>query len=282
MALTSASRPRTSRPVGRTTGTVMMCVALAWGSGTARATGAEAQAQLLFNQGVEAARESRWSDARAAFERAYGLSPRPVVLINLAGAEARTGQLMRAARNYRRILEGTPSPDNAAFRKAAREVLPTLEARIPRIRLYASGLGPTDVVEIDGDTVAPGQVADPHLVDPGPHTVVVKRLGVERARVAFSLAEGESHYMSVPAEIDPPKLKASPALATSTPGVDLRAEGPVAAAAGHSRRSWWTSPWLWTAVAATSAATITAAVLSLRNQDQIFSGNLPPGHINIR
>jgi hypothetical protein len=260
----------------------MMVVACAFGSGTARAGGAEDQAQRLFNQGVEAARESRWSDARAAFERAYGLSPRPVVLINLAGAEARTGLLMRAARDYRRILEAAPSPDNAAFRRAANDVLPALEARIPRIRLDASGLGPADVVEIDGDAVAPGQIAEPHLVDPGSHTVVVKRAGVQRARVAFSLAEGESHYMTVPAEIDPPKFQAPPILAASAPGPDLQVESSVPAAAGHPPRSWWRSPWLWTAVAAATAATMTATVLTLRNQDQTFVGNLPPGHINIR
>lgn len=235
-------------------------------------------AQRLFGEGVDAARENRWVEAREAFERAYGLSQRPVVLINLAAAEVRTGRLKEAARDYRRILEDDPSPETAAFRKAAADFLPTLEPRIPRIRLHTSGLAAADVVEIDGEQIPAAHLGEPHLVDPGTHVVVVKRSAVERARVSFSVAEGESHDISVPAPLAP--LPVAPA-EVPVPGTNLEADlvrGPHPA----ERRSVWRSPWLWAAIAAVVAGTTVATVFAARSHDQAFSGNLPPGTVSVQ
>ena len=114
---------------------LLAAIALAEWTAPAHAAGPDEAAQQAFRTGVEAARQERWTDALAAFEKAYGLSPRPVVLINLAGVQVRTGRLIEAAKNYHRILSDRPSAETTAFRKAAADVLPSLEARIPRIRL---------------------------------------------------------------------------------------------------------------------------------------------------
>jgi hypothetical protein len=270
MALTSA----------KAAGLVVLAVVLRWSPVMA---GPDDSAQQLFGQGVDAARQNRWNDARVAFERAYELSQRPVVLINLAGAQAKTGRLKEAATNYRRILEDE-SPETAPFRKAAADVLPSLEARIPMIRLHSAGLRGADVVEIDGEEVPVDHIGEPRLLDPGRHTIVVKRAGIERTRVAFSLAEGESHDMSLPAALDPtPPPTLAPPLEPevangSNAGLSLEEHSTPAA---RAHRSWWRSPWLWTAVAAGAiAATITT--FAVRNQEQpTFSGNVPPGVIHV-
>jgi hypothetical protein len=278
MALTS--RPRTTDRlfVARRFARAVLFAAL-WGSAAARA--GDDPAQQLFNQGVEAARQNHWSDAREAFERAYRLSARPVVLINLAAAEVHTGRLKEAAGDYRRILQGTPSTETVPFRKAASDVLPSLEARIPRIRLHTSGLTATDVVEIDGDQVPSGQIEEPHLVDPGAHVVVIARSGVERVRVSFSVAEGESHEISVPAPPNPVNLNAPEILPPFVPGADLETSRS-SPSASRGRRSFWRSPWFWTAVAAGLAGGTVATVLVIRNRDQAFSGNLSPGSYTVQ
>jgi hypothetical protein len=238
------------------------------------------RAQELFSQGVEAARQDRWNEARAAFEQAYALSPRSVVLINLAGAQANTQRLKEAAANYRRVLED-PSPETASFRSAAAGVLPSLEARIPRIRLHASGLRPDDVVEIDGQAVPLDSLDAPHLLDPGAHIITVARAGAQRARVTVSLEEGESHDVSLTVPPDSPPPLPSGMAASSTPGLDLTASdrGPTSA---RSPRSWWRSPWLWTVVVATTAAAAvvtTVVIIGNRNQNEPFSGNVGSGRI---
>jgi hypothetical protein len=245
------------------------------------AAGPDDAAQQLFRQGVEAARQERWPDAFDAFEKAYALSGRPVVLINLAGAQARTGRLEEAARNYRRILDDATSAETAPFRKAAADILPTLEARIPRIRLHMSELGATDLVEIDGQQIAPEHIADWQALDPGAHTLVVKRSGVERARVAFSLAERESHEISLPEALLPPVLvpALAPAAAAAPPGISLVASEPRAEE--PARRAWWKSPRVWVAVAAVAAATTLVTIFVVDRREQLYSGNVPPGVVTV-
>ncbi len=259
------------RRVGRLT---LILLGLAW---TRASVAAPDPAQELFSQGVEAARQDRWNDARAAFEQAYALSPRSVVLINLAGAQANTRRLKEAAANYRRVLED-PSPDAASFRSAAAGVLPSLEARIPRIRLHAAGVRPDDTVAIDGQPVSLDSLEAPHLLDPGAHVITVARAGTQRARVTVSLDEGESHdvTLSVPPDSPPP---ADGAATSSAPGLDLTAS-PAPATPEPAHRSWWRSPWLWTALAVTAGATV-ATVFLVRDRGQDFSGNIPPGLIHV-
>lgn len=244
-------------------------------SGTS--AGQDEAAQQAFRAGVEAARQERWSDARSLFEKAYGLSPRPVVLINLAGSQARTGRLTAAAKNYHRILDDQPSQETASFRRAAAEVLPALEARIPRVKLRPSGLSPTDVIRIDGDIVDTDTLGKGQLLDPGEHTLVVQNGSIERARVLFTLAEREIRDITLPL----PSLTHPPppvvAVALMEPN-QLVSQPPEPAPA----RSFWASPWTWTAIAVgVAGASATAFVLYQRRDDGIVSGNIPPGVISV-
>jgi hypothetical protein len=232
-------------------------------------------AQQAFRAGVDAARQEQWIEARTSFEKAYALSPRPVVLINLAGAQARTGRLTEAAKNYRRILEDESSPETVPFRRAAADVLPPLEARIPHVRLRPSGLSPTDVIEIDGETVQAEAVGDGHPLDPGEHTLVVKHDGAERARVLFTLTERELRYIALPLPVLV-QSAASPAGVivglsndgTQAPGVHVSAERP-----------WWKSPWTWTTVAVLVVGASVVTIVAIENRDKPIVGTI--GLVNI-
>src|SRR5206468_718566 len=65
-----------------------LLVGVVLGAGVAQAAEGGEPAEQLFNEGVEAARRGDWEQARAGFEAAQSLSSRPVILINLAGAQA--------------------------------------------------------------------------------------------------------------------------------------------------------------------------------------------------
>src|SRR5882762_515306 len=196
---------------------ILVAMALTALAVRAQAASPDEAAQRAFRAGVDAARQERWSDALAAFEKAYQLSPRPVVLINLASIQVRTGHLMQAAANYRRVLGDPPSADTAAFRRAATDVLPSLEARIPRVRLRSTGLSPTDIIQIDGHPVGRESLATGQPLDPGEHILVVQRDGIERARVLFTVAERDVRDIRLPL----PALSAAPVSTVGAPAAGI-------------------------------------------------------------
>jgi hypothetical protein len=234
---------------------------------------ADTDAQRLFQQGVDAARLNQWEEARRDFEEAYRLAPRLVVLINLASAQARTGLLVEALENYRRVASST-SAETAEFRNAANAVLPSLQERIPRVRVNPAGLGPSDIVEIDGQRIPATNLEKPQLVNPGQHTMTVTRQGVQRSRIVFSLSETETHDISLPAQLFVPL---SPHQDGDTPIRFSTGAGPSDTAA---RRPWWKSPWFWGAtVAVVAAATVSLVVFAER--PEVYSGNVGSGVVNV-
>lgn len=260
-----------------------LLLALLLGGGGARAAEGGDPAEQLFNDAVEAARRGDWENARAGFEAAQSLSARPVILVNLAGAQARTGRLVDAARNYRAVADD-PSAESAPFREAALGVLKTLQPRIPRVRVRTAGLADGDIVRLDDVPLTRSALAEPVLVDPGTHTITVTRDGTDRARVTVSLAERETHDLSLLAALSPPPAPEAAAARTAggEPALLLRRpereEAPPPA-----RRSVWRSPWLWTALAAVAAGAATAAVLlDSRAPAPAFSGSVSPGIIHVQ
>jgi hypothetical protein len=254
---------------------LLLCAAVGPDASQGRPISQDDQAEQAFHQGVDAARQEHWMDARAHFERAYELSPRPVVLINLAGAQARSGRLTEAAKNYHRILEDRSMPDTAPFRQAARDVLPALEARIPRIRLAPSGLGAGDTIEIDGQVVSLTALDSGYPLDPGAHTLVVKRANLERARVLFSLAERERHDITLPLPLIPSAPAPSPAISRSQLLASSETPSPP-------RRRWWASPWTWTGAAVIVAGATALLIAGTQRGGGAFSGNVPPGILPIK
>ena len=59
-----------------------------------------AAARAHFQQGVRAYEEARYTDAKLAFEAAYGLAPMPQVLYNIATVDLRLGNTAGACRRF--------------------------------------------------------------------------------------------------------------------------------------------------------------------------------------
>lgn len=79
----------------------------------------ERRARELFEQGEAAYEEGRYEEAISAFEQAYGLSARPLLLYNIANAQERLGLLREALENLRVYRDDAPE-----------EEIPVLERRI--------------------------------------------------------------------------------------------------------------------------------------------------------
>lgn len=151
-----------------------------------------ARARQLFEQGLASARASHWVEARDAFQESLEIAERPSTVLNLAGAQVQTGQLVDAAASYRRFLDIARTGRDAAHRADAQHQLEAVEARIPHATLRVAGLASDDVVRIDERVVMHGALETPMALDPGPHALVVMREGRELGQRRFELADGES------------------------------------------------------------------------------------------
>jgi tetratricopeptide (TPR) repeat protein len=185
--------------------------------------------------GVEAAERGSWSEALAAFRRSYALAPEPAMLLNIASAEAQTGDLLSAAEDYRKVLRAQ-EPELAAEQRAAVErALERVERRLAHLRIVVRALRRGDRVELDGSPLAESAIDMELSVNPGLHVARVVRGETEVAHRVRTLADGES----VAIVLEPTEPRPIPP-APST--------------------SVFRSPWLWLGVGVVVAAG-TAGVL---------------------
>ncbi len=216
-----------------------------------------AEARDLFTQGLEAAREARWVDARDLFERSLAITERTSTLLNLAAALAETGALLDSARRYERFLELATGRDRR-LRPEAEAALERVRSRTPRLALDASALAPADRVELDGDPVGEAARAAPIPLDPGAHHVAVRRDGAVVFEAHVALAEGATEQLVLTPRVVPTPREVAEA-AVEPAGDAGGGDDGVAIGVG-----------VGVAVAVVAAVVIVVAV--------VLSGESPPPH----
>jgi tetratricopeptide (TPR) repeat protein len=93
-------------------GVLALLVLMSWSRPAAAASAEEPRA--LVKQGNALYQAGRFEDALRAYQRAYELRPRPVLLFNLAQCHRELGRLARAIYLYERYLVELPAaPDRA-------------------------------------------------------------------------------------------------------------------------------------------------------------------------
>lgn len=221
-------------------------------------------AREQFRVGVETARSGRWWEALEAFTRSYELAPRPLTLLNLAGAQVETGHLVEGSESYRRFIR--EAEGRAAEQvPAAQEALAAVEPRIARVRLEITNLGRADVVELDDAALSEAVLGAELPVNPGEHVVRVERDEQEIGRESFRVEEGERRAEPVHVLLPPPPVELD--------GDDTVSSGP----------SIFTSPWFWVVVGVVVVgASIGIGVAVASGGQDPFTGNIPPGTWSIR
>lgn len=168
---------------------LLVALFLSWSSVASAQTAAERSlARDRFNDGVAAAREERWADAVDALQASYDLVPRPLTLLNLAGALMQVGRLVEASEYYRQFLHEDDIPDRQ--RRDAEEQLAALEPRIPHVRLRVLGMEDGDQILLDEYDLSGAALDAEYPVDPGPHTVTISRNEHEPRVIPFESEEG--------------------------------------------------------------------------------------------
>ncbi|MFW5925513.1 MAG: PEGA domain-containing protein, partial [Myxococcota bacterium] len=159
---------------------------------------ARSLARAAYARGQELFEAGQFEEAEAAFEEAYGHVPNPVVLLGLAEARARQGDMVAAAQALDRyLLERPEAPDRVQVEERIAELKGTPATLVLRVE-------PSDaVVRIDGaDPVreVPVQVE----LAPGDHEVRVRREGYLTYEEIVTLEPGAREKLEVALEPEPP------------------------------------------------------------------------------
>lgn len=161
-----------------------------------QAQSGDEEARSLFERGVAAAREDRWSAARELFVRADRLMPHPNIRMNLAAALVHTGRLRQAAELYELILEQHAAEigDQAAW---LRRALDGVRARLGVVTIRLDGAADGDVLEVDSEAVSLVDGGAVLFTDPGDHLIEVRRGAETIATRRLTLEEGERRTLSI-------------------------------------------------------------------------------------
>jgi hypothetical protein len=214
-----------------------------------------AAAASLFQTGLTAMQEGRYSEGCPALEESYRLEPLPGVLFTSAECHAKWGKLATAVARYQdylTVFERLP-PSQVVKQRNRNEVaerqIRALSARVPQLTLTLPPSAPATItVKRDGVVLGAPSLGVALPVDPGEHVLVTERSGVTREQ-RVSLAEGErrSVVLEVPPEATAPEAVAPP----------LVRSAPPARTHAHPRAH---SPWFWVAGGAGVVGVATGAV----------------------
>lgn len=233
------------------------------------------QASTLKQQGLKAAQDKNWDVARERFEQSYALDPRPLTLFNLAVAQEHTNKLVEARASYATFLEQPATGDSEQFRKLARDAIPALDKAIPTLHIRASGLATGDVIELDGSALS---TAAPIPLDPGSHTIVVRRGRDSVAERTVTLVRAGRDEVELAVPIATPVVP--PHVEPAEPATRLTFEQPMPPPA-REHASVLRSGWFWgvTSVVVLAAAG-TAYYLKAPTHDPT-KGTLGPGVLSV-
>lgn len=230
-----------------------------------------------FQAGVAAARGGDWAAAAEAFQRSYELAPRPLTLLNLAGAFQQVGRLVEAAEAYRMFL--LEDGITARQRRDAEDQLAGLEPRIPRVRLRVLGLVESDRVTLDEYQLSLAALDELYPVDPGEHAATVERDGHAARVVPFTASEGVQQDVLIDA-----RPESWPALvAEAEEDAPAPAPAPEPLPAPAEGRSIAEEPAFWVVLGAVLVAGGVGVGLGvgLTSTPEPFMGNTAPFRVEL-
>jgi len=188
------------------------------------------EAERHFQSGVALFKEAKYAEALAEFERAYEISPQPLVLYNIAGCHRELSHYSEAVAYYGRFLtEGKGKVKPARLTQAQAE-LDGILARIARVTVSVKPALHDITLIVDGTPLDKAEM--PLILPPGEHRVVVRAAGRQDSERSVRVASGDEIAVDLElAEVPPPAVTPAPIASTS-----VEHEAPVAVAAPMHHR----------------------------------------------
>jgi hypothetical protein len=223
-------------------------------------------ARRLYEEGVDAVNQGRWSTAHDKFKASYELSPRVLTLFNLAGAQVQTKRYVEAAESYRRFLRETADGRYTELRAEAVEALAELEKQIAHLTLVVTNLDASDTVAIDDVPYPRAALGEPFPMNPGSHVAVVRRDGATLAEKSITLSPGVAETVTLTVEKRTDLRVRSVDGEAGLTGTDFSTNKKDKEKGGSVLRS----PWFWTAAAVVVAGAATGAYFMTRPDEGVL------------
>ncbi|WP_044251573.1 hypothetical protein [Chondromyces apiculatus] len=151
--------------------------------------------EMLFNTGLEAAKQENWEKAYESFSAAWRVDQHPRVALQLGRAALMTSRFVEAADRFAFFLRNTKAEISSSDRALVQKMLMDAEKHAAKLIIKVNR--PDAEVLVDGLLVGQSPLTREIYVMPGPHTMEA-RLGTERAEsVTLELKAGESRQVGL-------------------------------------------------------------------------------------
>lgn len=182
------------------------------------------RAATLAESANKLARAGEYADALALFEKAYALSPEPVLLYNIGRVAEKLSDWKKAAGALRAFLEVEKDPTKRA---KAQDVLDSVQSHLPAYLTVSCSVAGA-VVEVDGKPAGRAPLQAPIEVKPGKHVVKVLATAKKPFEQSVEVKGTESVQVSALLEDEPAVVALAVEPATARVVVDGKAVGQSA------------------------------------------------------
>ncbi|WP_437913121.1 hypothetical protein WME73_40875 [Sorangium sp. So ce302] len=205
-------------------------------SGDDEGRGDNARATQLYRDGNEAFKQKRWSDAELLYLKAWALVRTFDIAANLGEVQIQLNKVRSAAAFLAFALRTAPPSTKPEQIARIRHFLDEAKAQVGTLRVRVKNVADAEVY-VDGERVPEDAVKHELYVEPGEHTLVIRRAGYEDEVVRLVAAPGVTE--TVMPELKPKAVKApeTSAAGAKVPGAggSKGAQGAAAAAKGEAK-----------------------------------------------
>lgn len=187
----------------------------------------KAAARALAEEGRSFYDAGRYEAALKSFREAEAKVHAPTILLMMARAHDRLGQLVEARAIYKRIVEEKLAANAAAAfvqaQASAKDELASLTPRIPTLKVVVRGAtGSAVALTLDGVSLAPSSFVERN---PGDHVLIAALVGRRSVARTIHLTEGEREELALDAASLPVEPASMGPAHASGQGPSSRADG---------------------------------------------------------
>ncbi|AKV02849.1 hypothetical protein AKJ09_09512 [Labilithrix luteola] len=192
---------------------LVLAPATSWAAGPQKNGPNAAAAQSLFYEARALMKDGRYTEACPKLEESLKLDDGIGTRFNLADCNEHLGKVATAWASFLDVAALSKANNQLEREKVARKRAQALEPRLPKLTIEVdtvAAIQPGLEVTRDGSTVGTAAWGTPIPVDPGSHKIVARANGKQPWEEAVEAVEGKTAKVTLPRELTPIVVAATP------------------------------------------------------------------------